>query len=108
MYLIKQVTSRVELKPGFHMIVRIVPMATVVSKYLETIRRAETIASFDMIVSIASIKGKRRGFVSDVSGETIEFYRMFGKQAKHDDFYSESEPRTLLSSFSLVFAASRS
>ena len=30
--------------------------------------RFETIVSFDMIVSIASIKGKRRGLVSDVSG----------------------------------------
>ena len=34
----------------------------------ETIRTTETIGSFDMIVSIASIKGKRRGLVSDVSG----------------------------------------
>ena len=41
-------------------------------------------------------------------GETIEFYRVFRKQAKHDDFYWESEPRALLSSFSLDFAASRS
>ena len=59
MYLIKQVTSPAELKPGFHMIVRITLIATVVS------RRS---GSFDMIVSIASIKGKRRGLVSDVSG----------------------------------------
>ena len=33
-------------------------------------------------------------------GETIEFLRVFRKQAKHsDDLYSESEPRALLSSF---------
>ena len=35
-------------------------------------------------------------------GETIEFLRVFRRQAKHnDDFYSESEPRALLSAFSL-------
>ena len=107
MYLIKQVTSRVELNPGFHMIVRVVPIATIVSKYFETIWTTETIGSFDMIVSIAS--KARDAFSSAMSlGETIEFYRVFRKQAKHDDFYSESEHSALLSSFSLDFAASRS
>ena len=42
------------LKPGFHMIVRIVPIAPVVSKYFETIQTTEAIGSFPMIVSIAS------------------------------------------------------
>ena len=39
-----------QLKPGFHMIVRIAP---VVSKYFETIRTTGVIGSFHMIVSIA-------------------------------------------------------
>ena len=39
-------------------------------------------------------------------GETIEFLRVFRKQAKHsDDLYSESEPRALLSSFFLRFSS---
>ena len=103
MYLIKQVKSRVELNPGFHMIVQIVPIATIVSKYFETIRRTETIASFDMIVSIVSTKARDEGSSAMSLGQTIEFYRVFRKQAKDDDFYSESEPRALLSSFSLDF-----
>ena len=71
MYLIKQVTSRVELKPGFHMIVLIVPIATVVvSKYFETIWRTATIASFDMIVSIAS-NARDAGSSAMSLGETI-------------------------------------
>ena len=43
-----------EIKPGFHMIVRIVPIAPVVSKYFETIRTTGAIGSFHMIVSIVS------------------------------------------------------
>ena len=39
------------VKPGFHMIV---PIAPVVSKYLETILTTGAIGSFHMIVSIAS------------------------------------------------------
>ena len=69
--------------------------------------RFETSGSFDMIVSIAS-KARDAGSSAISLGETIEFYRVFRKQAKHDDFYSESEPRALISSFSLDFAASRS
>ena len=42
------------LKPGFHMIVPIVPIAPIVSKYFETIRTTGAIGSFHMIVSIAS------------------------------------------------------
>ena len=69
--------------------------------------RFETIGSFATIVSTAS-KARDAGSSAMSLGETIEFYRVFRKQAKHDDFYSESEPRTLPSSFSLHFAASRS
>ena len=43
-----------DVKPGFHMIVRIVPIAPVVSKYFETIQTTGAIGSFHMIVSIAS------------------------------------------------------
>ena len=42
------------VKPGFHMIVRIVPIVPVVPKYFETIRTTGAIGSFHMIVSIAS------------------------------------------------------
>ena len=69
--------------------------------------RFETIGSFDMIVSIAS-KARDAGSSAMSLGETIEFYHVFRKQAKHDNFHSESGPRALLSSFSLDFAASRS
>ena len=42
------------LKPGFHMIVRIVSIVPVVPKNVQTIGTTETIADFHMIVSIAS------------------------------------------------------
>lgn len=42
------------LKPGFHMIVRIVPIVPVVSQNFKTIGTTETIAGFHTIVSIAS------------------------------------------------------
>ena len=42
------------VKPGFHMIVRIIPIVPVVSKNFETIGTTETIAGFHTIVSIAS------------------------------------------------------
>ena len=42
------------LKPGFHMIVQIVPITPVVSKYFEMIQTIGVIGSFHMIVSIAS------------------------------------------------------
>ena len=68
------------LKPGFHMIVRIVPITPVVSKYFETIRTTGAIGSFHMIVSIAS---KARDVGSSVMslGQTIEFLCVFCKQA---------------------------
>ena len=56
------------------MIVRIVPIAPVVSKYFETIRRTETIASFNMIVSMAS-KARDAGSSAMSLGQTIEFLR---------------------------------
>ena len=53
-------------KPGFHMIVRIVPIASAVSQNFETIRTTGTIGSFHVIVSIES--KPRHGVVSHVSG----------------------------------------
>ena len=66
-----------QLKPGFHMIVPIVP---VVSKYFETIRTTGAIGSFHMIVSIAS-KARDAGSSVMSLGQTIEFLHMFCKQA---------------------------
>ena len=68
------------LKPGFHMIVRIVPITPVVSKYFETIRTTGAIDSFHMIVSIAS-KARDTGSSAMPLGQTIEFLCMFCKQA---------------------------
>ena len=62
------------------MIVRIVPIAPVVSKYFETIRTTGAICSFHMIISIAS---KERDAESSAMslGQTMEFLRVFCKQA---------------------------
>ena len=49
------------------MIVPIVAIAPVVSKYFETIRTTGAIGSFHMIVPIAGLRGKKRGVVSHVS-----------------------------------------
>ena len=68
------------VKPGFHMIVRIVPIVPVVSKYFETIRTTGEIGSFHMIVSIAS-KARDAGSSAMSLGQTIEFLRVFCKQA---------------------------
>ena len=68
------------LKPGFHMIVRIIPIAPVVSKYFETIRTTGAIGSFHMIVSIAS-KARDVGSSAMSLVQTIEFLRVFCKQA---------------------------
>ena len=68
------------LKPGFHMIARIVPIALVVSKYFETIQTTGAIGSFHMIVSIAS-KARDAGSSAMSLGQTIEFLRVFCKQA---------------------------
>ena len=68
------------LKPGFHMIFRIVPIAPVVSKYFETMQTTGAIGSFHMIVSIAS--KARHAWSSAMSlGQTIEFLRVFCIQA---------------------------
>ena len=65
-------------KPGFHMIVRVVPIASAVSQNFETIRTSGTISSFHVIVSIES---KPRHGVSAMSlGETIEFLCAFRKK----------------------------
>ena len=55
------------IKPGFHLIVQIVPMALAVSKNFQTIRTTGTIGSFPYD-RLDRLKGKRRGVVSDVSG----------------------------------------
>ena len=57
----------------------IVPIAPVVSKYFETIRRTETIASFNMIVSIAS-KARDAGSSAMSLGQTIEFCACFANK----------------------------
>ena len=65
------------------MIVRIVPIAPVVSKYFETIRTTGAIGSFHMIVSIAS-KARDAGSSAMSLGQTIEFLRVFWLQNLHD------------------------
>ena len=72
------------IKPGFHMIVQIVPMALVVSKNFETIQTTGTIGSFHMIVSIAS-RARGAGSSAMSLGETKEFFRVFHKQARQND-----------------------
>ena len=67
-------------EPGFHMIVRIVPIAPLVSTYLKTIRTTGAIGSLHMIVSIAS-KARDAGSSAMSLGQTIEFLRVFCKQA---------------------------
>ena len=62
------------------MIVRIVLIAPVVSKYFETIRTTGAIDSFHMIVSIAS-KARDAGSSAMFLGQTIEFFRVYCKQA---------------------------
>ena len=62
------------------MIVLFVPIAPVVSKYFETIRTTGAIGSFHMIVSIAS-KVRDAGSSTVSLGQTIEFLRVFCKQA---------------------------
>ena len=69
-----------QLKPGFHMMVRIIPIVPVVSKYFETIRTTGAIGSFHMIISIAS-KARDTGSSAMSLGQTIEFLHMFCKQA---------------------------
>ena len=65
------------------MIVRIVQIASVVSKNFEAIRTAGTIGSFHMIASIA-LKTRHAGASAMSLGETIEVLRVFRKQAKHN------------------------
>ena len=62
------------------MIVRIVSIAPVVSKYFESIRMTGAIGSFHMIVSIAS-KARDAGLSAMSLGQTKEFLRVFCKQA---------------------------
>ena len=74
MYLIKQVTSPAELKPGFHMMVRITPIATVVSRRSGRLRR-----SVVLIWSSRSPQSKAKDAGSSAMslGETIEFIACF-------------------------------
>ena len=64
------------------MIVRIVPITPVVSKYFETIRTTGAIGSFHMIVSIAS-KARDAGSSAMSLGQTIEFLCVFCKLKPH-------------------------
>jgi len=88
---------------GFHMIVQIVLIAPVVSKNFEMIETTGMIGSFNIILSIAS-KTRDVGSSAMSLGQTMEFLHMFCKQAKHNDgFSSDSQPSTLLFTFSLDF-----
>ena len=62
------------------MIVRIVPIAPVVSKYFETIRTTEVNGSFHLIVSIAS-KARDAGSSAMSLGFDNRILRVFCKQA---------------------------
>ena len=62
------------IKPGFHMIVRIIPTVPVVSKNFETIGTTEMIADFHMIVSITSNTEDVRSSAMFL-GLTTEFWR---------------------------------
>ena len=63
------------------MIVRIVPIAPVVSKYFETIRTTWAIGSFHMIVSIAS-KARDAGSSAMSLGQTKEFFGCFANKPR--------------------------
>ena len=88
-------------KPGFHMIVRIVPIVPVVSKNFDTIGTTETIAGFHMIVSIASNTEYTRSSAM-LPGPTIEFWRDIRKG--NGGHQSQRESPGLLSSYSFDFA----
>ena len=66
------------LKPGFHMIVRIVRIVPVVSKNFDTIGTTETIAGFHMIVSIPSNTEDARSSAIFL-GPTTEFLARYSK-----------------------------
>ena len=85
------------LKPGFHVIVRIVP---VVSKNFETIGTTETIAGFHMIVSIPSNTEDARSLAMFLS-PTTEFRRDIRKRI--GGHQSQSESPGLLLSYSFDF-----
>ena len=75
-------SSHFPVQPGFHMIVRIVPIALVISKKLETIRTSTRAISGSY--TIASTTRDAPGTSAMSLGQTIEFLRVFRKQAKHD------------------------
>ena len=62
------------------MIVRIVPIAPVYSKYFETMRTTEAIGSFHMIVSISSKARDAKSSAMSL-GQKLELLRVFCKQA---------------------------
>ena len=62
------------------MIVPIVAIAPVVSKYFETIRTTGAIGSFHMIVPIAGLRGKKRGVVSDGSWSDNRIFACFANK----------------------------
>ena len=88
-------------KPGFYMIVRIVP---VVSKNFEAIGKTETIADFHMIVSIASNTEDARSSAM-LLGPTTEFWRDIRKRNGRHQSQSESPGSPLSSSLlELIFS----
>ena len=92
------IASDDRVKPGFHMIVRIVP---VVSKNFETIGTTETIAGFRMIVSIASNTEDMRSSAMFL-GPTTEFWRDIRK--RNGGHLSQSKSPGLLASYSFDFS----
>ena len=90
-----------QVKPGFHMIVRIVRIVPVVSKNFETIGTTETIAGFHTIASIASKTEDARSSAMFL-GSTTEFWRNIRK--RNGGRRSHSESPGLLSSYSFDFA----
>ena len=89
------------LKPGFHMIVRIVRIVPVVSKNFDTIGTTETIAGFHMIVSIPSNTEDARSSAIFL-GPTTEFWRDIRK--RNGGHQSQSKSPGLLTSYSFDFA----
>ena len=88
-------SSHFLVKPGFHKIVRIVLIALVISKKLETIRTSTTaISKFHTIVSIASTTRDATGTSANSLAQTIEFLRVFRKQAKHNNANDDDGDRT--------------
>ena len=75
------------LKPGFHMIVQIVPITPVVSKYFETIQTIGVIGEFPYD-RLDRLKSKRPGVVSNVSGSDNRIFEHVLQTSQLDDLCS--------------------